>query len=177
MVTSDGTRRRHDRALKCRSGWLSRPPAPAANRDTGSIPRLGARSPSAKGDSPGTCEHCAVCTGCEPVFTAVEVAIVHEEGVLMGRLRGEGLEGDDPYFLLQVADEYDEQDRSLGMDTYYSELSGQEASGYGGIDRVEVRNDCCHVLLSESGRQDLRSDAQVCIAYASPVPKPLSRAR
>lgn len=85
----------------------------------------------------------------------------------MGGLRGESSDADYPYLLLQVADEYDEQDRALEMDTYYTELSGQGAAGYGGIDRVEVREDCCHLSLSESGRDMLRTDAEVCIAYAS----------
>nr|BFD41431.1 hypothetical protein FFPRI1PSEUD_29300 [Pseudomonas sp. FFPRI_1] len=50
---------------------------------------------------------------------------------------------DDPaepgqYLLLQRAQECDEQDRALGMDTYYVELGGQGLAGYGGIDRVQL---------------------------------------
>lgn len=58
-------------------------------------------------------------------------------GYVGGFATGPGLRGP------SLADEFDDQDRRLGMDTYYVELDGQGASGYGGIDKVEVRHDCC----------------------------------
>lgn len=42
------------------------------------------------------------------------------------------------YLLLQRADCFDEQDRQLGMDTYYVELGGQGVAGYGGIERLQL---------------------------------------
>ncbi|NBF09166.1 Imm10 family immunity protein [Pseudomonas sp. Fl4BN1] len=50
---------------------------------------------------------------------------------------------DDPvepehYLLLQRAEAFDEQDRALGMATYYVELAGPGAAGYGGIERVQL---------------------------------------
>jgi hypothetical protein len=37
------------------------------------------------------------------------------------------------YLLLQRGRSFDQQDRSLGQDTYYVEISGQDSSFYGGI--------------------------------------------
>ena len=42
------------------------------------------------------------------------------------------------YLLLQRAECVDEQDRQLGMDTYYVELGGQDVAGYGGIERLQL---------------------------------------
>ena len=114
-----------------------------------------------------------MCRGCEPSFSAVEFAVLHEDGVLIGGFRGESSDGDDPYLLLQVADEFDDQDRRLGMDTYYVELSGQGASGYGGIEQIHVRHDCCHLLLSDAGREMLGTDAEVCILYSGATSQPI----
>ena len=106
-----------------------------------------------------------MCQGCEPLFSAVEFAVVHADGLLVGGFRGENADGDDPYLLLQLADEFADPDRRLGMDTYYVELNGQGTSGYGGIDQIHVRHDCCHLLLSDAGRQMLGTDADVCIFF------------
>jgi hypothetical protein len=40
------------------------------------------------------------------------------------------------YLLLQRAEDVDEQDVALGMDSYYVELGGQGLAGYGGIERA-----------------------------------------
>jgi len=93
---------------------------------------------------------------------------MHEEGVLIGGLRGTNPDGDDPYVLIQLADEDDHQDSEL-MDSYYVELCGQAASGYGGIKKIEVRSDCCHLVLNEAGRRMLGKDRDVCIAFEAPV--------
>jgi hypothetical protein len=42
------------------------------------------------------------------------------------------------YLLLQRAECFDEQDRQLGMDTYYVELGGQGVAGYGGIEQLQL---------------------------------------
>lgn len=42
------------------------------------------------------------------------------------------------YLLLQRAECFDEQDRQLGMDTYYLELGGQGVAGYGGIEQLQL---------------------------------------
>lgn len=52
------------------------------------------------------------------------------------------------YFILQKSYEFDEQDRKLGMDTYYIEVNGQENSNYGGIRSVEISSNVVSVILT-----------------------------
>lgn len=56
------------------------------------------------------------------------------------RILGFADDGQQPghYLLLQRAECVDEQDRLLGMDTYYVELGGQDVAGYGGIERLQL---------------------------------------
>lgn len=77
-------------------------------------------------------------------FEAKNVAVERQEGGL--QLVGFADQESDPqlYLVLQRALE---QDRTLGMDTFYVEWRGQEGSGYGGISRFELDRNGAKVLF------------------------------
>ncbi|MDF9302588.1 Imm10 family immunity protein [Tritonibacter mobilis] len=51
---------------------------------------------------------------------------------------GAASDGTNDYVLLQMADEFDDQDRSAGMDGIYLEINDQAHSDYKAVSRVEV---------------------------------------
>lgn len=53
------------------------------------------------------------------------------------------------YLMLQRAREFDEQDRTLGMDDVYIERDDQGWSAYGGILRFELCNDRAYLKLDD----------------------------
>jgi len=54
------------------------------------------------------------------------------------------------FLLLQAADEYDEQDEALGLDTYDVQIGEPELAGYGGVDTVTIAPDRLVLCFSES---------------------------
>jgi len=54
------------------------------------------------------------------------------------------------FLLLQAADEYDEQDEALGLDTYDVQIGEPELAGYGGVDSVLIAPDKLLFCFSEN---------------------------
>ena len=54
------------------------------------------------------------------------------------------------FLLLQAADEYDEQDEALGLDTYDVQIGEPDLAGYGGVDTVLIAPDRLVLCFSES---------------------------
>ncbi len=67
-----------------------------------------------------------------------------------------GFTEDQGYFMIQNALEYDEQDVSLGMNTYYIEKSDASMGLYGGIEHVKVERDTILFSLSDTAQERLR---------------------
>ncbi len=63
---------------------------------------------------------------------------------------GEPEDGSDDYIILQLAPEFDAQDRALGMDGLYFELNDQSHSGYKIITRIEVTGSAVILEFSAS---------------------------
>lgn len=84
-------------------------------------------------------------------FEAKSIAVAHPEGEfhLVGFADHES--DAENYFMLQRALEFDEQDASLGMDTYHIEWSGQENSGYGGISQFSLARDRAEIAFAPAG--------------------------
>ncbi|WP_369979331.1 Imm10 family immunity protein [Xanthomonas bundabergensis] len=82
---------------------------------------------------------------------AKSVAVAHPEGEfhLVGFANHES--DVECYFMLQRALEFDEQEVSLGMDTYHVEWCGQENSGYGGISRFLLFRDHAEITFAPGG--------------------------
>ena len=70
-------------------------------------------------------------------FDAATVSVSNQDGALTVGLVDEP-ELPDKYLLLQRSLAARDQDRSLGQDTYYFEISGQDTSGYGGIAKASL---------------------------------------
>jgi hypothetical protein len=74
--------------------------------------------------------------------------------------------GTQVYLMLHRAFEFDEQDVDLGMDTYHVEWCDQRNSGYGGIERFELRPGGADVMFDAMAREEMDGLARVSIAFA-----------
>jgi len=63
----------------------------------------------------------------------------------------------DEYFMIQWSLEYTEQDRRLGMATYYIERNDQIYSCYGGIESIELVDGSLKIRLSSKAIQYLKT--------------------
>lgn len=84
-------------------------------------------------------------------FNAGRVAIEHLDGEFS--LVGFADSDRDPetYLTLQRALEFDEQNSSLGMDTYHVEWCDQGSSGYGGISRAVLTPTAVELAFDAEG--------------------------
>lgn len=74
-------------------------------------------------------------------------------------------ESAETYFMLQRAEEYDEQDRELGMDTYHVEWCGQENSGYGGISQFVLKRTSVEIEFDHAMADLLEGLNQLSITF------------
>lgn len=79
---------------------------------------------------------------------------------------GDAEDGPTDYVLLQLASEFDDQDRETGMDGIYLEINDQAHSGYKLVQRIEVKRNV--VTLHFSPRQLGLSEAYspFCILHS-----------
>ncbi|MFJ3449414.1 Imm10 family immunity protein [Pseudomonas sichuanensis] len=70
-------------------------------------------------------------------FTATYFNASREEDVLTVGF-ADSHEEPSEFIILQRSDENDDQDESLGQDTYYAEVGNPGVAGYGGIQKVEI---------------------------------------
>lgn len=61
---------------------------------------------------------------------------------------GEATDGSSDYVLLQLATEFDDQDRVTGMDGIYLEINDQARSGYKLVHRIEVDRNAVTIHFS-----------------------------
>jgi hypothetical protein len=80
------------------------------------------------------------------------------------------------YIMLQQAYEFDEQDRTLGMDTVYIERDDQSQSTYGGIEQVMLTPTTVCLTLSAETAHTLGSEIDLCITI-TPTPTELRTLR
>ncbi|MFO0968682.1 MAG: Imm10 family immunity protein [Gemmataceae bacterium] len=69
------------------------------------------------------------------------------------------------YLMLQRAFEHDEQDVSLGMNTYHVERNGQGWSGYGGIMAFELRRDRAKIVFTKEGAATMGNVTEMEITF------------
>jgi len=67
------------------------------------------------------------------------------------------------FFMIQGSHEYDEQDRKLGMDTVYLEMSDNLQPGYGYIDSFILNEDRLSIRLKRETSEKLGVDEEVLI--------------
>ena len=91
------------------------------------------------------------------------VAIEDESGWVVGLADDEF--DTNHYIQFQRAHVFDEQDKALGLDTYYVEKDDQSNSCYGGIESIDLRADSIQMNLDEAGAQSLGLDKAVLITF------------
>ncbi len=86
-------------------------------------------------------------------FRAKEIFADYDENdvLIIGFLGDSTEQGEPTYFIIQDSEEYDEQDRQLGMDTYYIEKNDQSMGGYGGISEVYLRRNKIKIEFNSVG--------------------------
>lgn len=98
-------------------------------------------------------------------FEAKSVAVAHPDGDchLVGFAdRGFNTK---TYLMLQRAMEFDEQDVSLGMDTYHVEWCGQENSGYGGISQFLLNRGSAEIAFAPDVAAALGGMGRLTISF------------
>ncbi|MGG2041356.1 Imm10 family immunity protein [Burkholderia gladioli] len=87
-------------------------------------------------------------------FVAAEVSHTFEDGVHILALASAKSED---YMILQRGTEFDEQDRELGQDTYYLEVSADGVAGYGGVESATLNEGRLDITLADNAkwREDL----------------------
>lgn len=89
-------------------------------------------------------------------FEASDVAIEENEFDVLVI----GFYAEDNYLIIQQSlDEYDEQDVSLGMNTYHIERDDQSYGGYGGVKQVRLSRKLIEIDLDETGKENLDCDS------------------
>jgi hypothetical protein len=94
---------------------------------------------------------------------AVFVGEVEDEFLFMVAL-GEEDDGLGNYFMVQLADDFDEQDSELGMDTYCVVGPGQ-ATYYGGVVAWDCSQGSLRVSLSPEAAQELGFPSELSICF------------
>jgi len=70
-----------------------------------------------------------------------------------------GFYAEENYLMIQQSlDEFDEQDISLGMNTYHIERDDQSFGDYGGVEKIELSRNLIEVVLNETGKENLQCD-------------------
>ena len=61
------------------------------------------------------------------------------------------------YVILQRANTFDEQDKKLGMDSYYIEYNDQSNSGYGICEQISLNKNLINIKFSTKNEKDLKN--------------------
>jgi len=98
-------------------------------------------------------------------FEAKSVTVAHPDGEchLVGFADHEF--NTKTYLMLQRALEFDEQDISLGMDTYHVEWCGQENSGYGGISQLLLNRGYAEITFARDAADALGGMGRLTISF------------
>ena len=93
-------------------------------------------------------------------FKAKEIFVGYDENdVLIIGFSENSTEHEKPiYFMLQDSKEYGDQDKQLGMDTYYIEKNDQSMGGYGGIAEVYLERNRIKIELDKNGIDNVKEN-------------------
>ncbi len=91
-------------------------------------------------------------------FKAKEIfADYDENNILIIGFSGEKTERNKHiYFIIQDSDDYDHQDKKLGIDTYYIEKNDQTMSGYGGVKEIRLCKNRIQIDFDQKGIDNLQ---------------------
>jgi len=100
-----------------------------------------------------------------PSFTATDMSVVEEHGVLITTLNAPSTEEDDFYLMLQHHDEYTVQDVEFGMNMPYIEYCGQGCSWYGEVTRFELLRDSVHIQMSKIAADHMQNGGILQVSF------------
>ena len=98
-------------------------------------------------------------------FVATELAVLHENGVLVTTLGAPSTEDEDFYLMLQRKDQYDEQDVRFGMNLPYIEYCAQGWSWYGNILSLTLRSNSVTVRMSAEAAERMQNDGEIEVQF------------
>lgn len=101
-----------------------------------------------------------------PTFTATEVSVLDEHGVLVTTLSAPSTEDDDFYLMFQHKEPYTAQDTKLGMDQPYVEYCGQGCSWYGEMEAVELFADRLLVRMSKVAAAHMQNGGLLEVSFS-----------
>ena len=78
---------------------------------------------------------------------------------------GDAADGSADYVLLQLASEFDEQDRKTGMDGIYLEINDQAHSGYKVVNRIDVASKTVTIQFSAQRLSLPETTNPLCITH------------
>jgi len=61
------------------------------------------------------------------------------------------------YVILQRANTFDEQDKKLGMDSYYIEYNDQSNSGYGVCQEISLKGNLINIKFTTKNKKDIKN--------------------
>lgn len=106
-----------------------------------------------------------------PTFTATEVSVLDEHGVLITTLSAPSTEDDDFYLMFQHKEPYTAQDTKFGMDKPYVEYCGQGCSWYGEMEAVELFADRLLVRMSKVAAEHMQNGGLLEVSFSCGVPE------
>lgn len=99
-----------------------------------------------------------------PIFHATCVVVVDDETGWTVGFADREIETRQ-YLQIQRAHVLDEQDRALGLGTYYIEADDQSRSCYGGIGKIDLSHNSVRLELNDKSAQSLGLDKTVLITF------------
>lgn len=99
-------------------------------------------------------------------FTAQQLSITEESGVLVIGFGAPSTEEEDFYLMLQHKDEYDEQDVEFGMNEPYIEYCGQGWSWYGHMDRFTLMRDRVEIQMNHAAASHMGNDGHIEVGFS-----------
>jgi len=99
-------------------------------------------------------------------FSATQVSVSRDDGVLIVALGAPSTEQDDHYLMLQRNDRETEEEARLGMNMPYVEFCGQGWSWYGHILQALLERNAITIHMNSNAAQRMRNDGVVHVTFS-----------
>lgn len=101
-----------------------------------------------------------------PTFSAIEMSVLEEDGVLVTTLSAPSTDADDFYLMFQHKEQYTAQDVKFGMNKPYVEYCGQGCSWYGEMEVVELLVDRLRIRMSTVAAEHMQNGGLLEVSFA-----------
>ncbi len=100
-----------------------------------------------------------------PAFTAIEMNILDEDGVLVTTLSAPSTDAGDFYVMFQHKDQYTAQDVKCGMNKPHVEYCGQGCSWYGAMEAVELLADRLRIRMNKDAADHMKNSGLLEVSF------------